>query len=96
MQNGGKPLRNFNFCENYNRARVRGYYVSVYNIYGGRFWSESETASERGLQCLNMSRGGWTAPRKASWEIRARFLIHARTVAKRTSLWHKEIYITPH
>ena len=34
-------------------------------------------------------RGGWTAPRKASWEIRARFLIHARTVAKRTSLWHK-------
>ena len=37
-------------------------------------------------------RGGWTAPRKASWEIRARFLIHARTVAKRTSLWHKEIW----
>ena len=31
-------------------------------------------------------RGGWTAPRKTSWEIRARFLIHARTVAKRTSL----------
>ncbi len=36
------------------------------------------------------NRGGWTAPRKASWEIRARFLIHARTVAKRTSLWHNK------
>ena len=29
-----------------------------------------------------LTRGGWTAPRKASWEIRARFLIHARTVVK--------------
>ena len=37
-------------------------------------------------------RGGWTAPRKASWEICARFLIHAQTVVKRTSLWHKEIW----
>ena len=34
MQYGGKPLRNFNFRENYNRARVRGYYVSVYNMAG--------------------------------------------------------------
>ncbi len=32
MQNGGKPVRNFNFCENYNRARVRGHYVFVYNM----------------------------------------------------------------
>ncbi len=34
MQNGGKPLQNFNFCENYNRARVRGHYVFVYNMAG--------------------------------------------------------------
>ncbi len=30
----------------------------------------------------SVARRGWTAPRKASWEIRARFLIHARTVVK--------------
>ena len=28
---------------------------------------------------------------RGSWEIRTRFLIHVRTVAKRTSLWHKEL-----
>ncbi len=34
VQNGGKPLRNFNFyfCENYNRARVRGHEILVYNM----------------------------------------------------------------
>ena len=38
------------------------------------------------------SRGGWTAPRKASWENRAHFIIHARTVAKRMSLCRQEIW----
>ncbi len=43
---------NFNFCENYNRARVSGA-LRICVQYGGRLWSD--TASERGLQCLNMS-----------------------------------------
>ncbi len=52
----------------------------------------TETGIMATIHSMLWSRGGWTAPCKASWETHGRFLIHARTVAKRTSLWHKEIW----